>query len=192
MHFMDLASMNVSALSLLELRAVVGCLPERFQCDTVKGEKQAWATSFVEALRSMVEKESKGSLLPAAERHLCYSGDIGPFDPTLPLEHREAVKPAPFSGADAVEDAAVAAFGRVAERQTALREAGIHGVVAQPDEALGVPHRRAFNASRVAVLRERRPASTEGESNRGSNGLVSAVAAAAAARNARRGGAEEL
>jgi len=65
-------------------------------------------------------------------------------------------------------------------------------LVSQPDEAQGVPHRRASNASRVAVLRERRPASTEGESNRGGNGLVSAVAAAAAARNARRGGADEL
>ena len=39
-HYVDLASMNASGLSLLELRAVVASLPETFESDTAKGESK--------------------------------------------------------------------------------------------------------------------------------------------------------
>ena len=190
-HLVDLASMNASGLSLLELRAVVGSLPEKFESDTAKGEKQDWAKGFVEALRTMLDKKANGLLQADAERHPCYSGDVGPFDPNTPLERREAaVKSAPMSGAAAVKEAAVAAAGRVAERQTALREAGLHGEASQADEAQEAPIGRTSIASGVAVLRGRRFASTLGDSSGGGNALVAAIAAAAAARNSRRSGAE--
>ena len=184
-HYVDLASMNASGLSLLELRAVVASLPETFESDTAKGEKQAWAKSFVEALRAMLGKESNGLLQQGAKRHPCYIGDVGPFDPNLPLVRREtAVKSAPMSGAAAAKEAAQAAAGRVAERQTALREAGLHGGVAsQVDETQEAPYRRASSALGIVMLRERRSTNTEGRS---SGGLVTQIAAAAAARNVRR------
>ena len=193
-HFTDLASMNAASLSLLELRAFVGSLPEKFESDTAKGEKQDWAKGFVEALRTMLNKKTNGLLQADAERHPCYNGAMGPFDPSMPLERREAaVKSAPMSGAAAAKEAAVAAAGRVAERQAALREAGLHGEASQVDEAQDAPIRRTSIASGVAVLRGRRSASTEGDSSKGGNALVAAIAAATAARNSRRsGGAEEF
>ena len=193
-HFTDLVSMNAAGLSLLELRAFVGSLPEKFESDTAKGEKQDWAKGFVEALRTMLNKKTNGLLQADAERHPCYNGAMGPFDPSMPLERREAaVKSAPMSGAAAAKEAAVAAAGRVAERQAALREAGLHGEASQVDKAQDAPIRRTSIASGVAVLRGRRSASTEGDSSKGGNALVAAIAAATAARNSRRsGGAEEF